>query len=145
MTLSRFLTLIFLLSMPFASNANNTEEFGDYVIHHNALPTNLLLPEVARAYKIKRSNNRGMINIVVQQKTESGAKGTTANVSGTGSNLNGQLKHLTFREIKDGEVTYYISDFRVTHKEVINFKITVQPAGSKTSHEVKFQKEFFTN
>ncbi|MDH5368753.1 MAG: DUF4426 domain-containing protein, partial [Gammaproteobacteria bacterium] len=27
-------------------------KFGDYVIHHNALPTNMLLPEVARAYKI---------------------------------------------------------------------------------------------
>ena len=148
MTLSRFFTrflgLALLMSLSFTSNATNTAEFGDYVIHHNALPTDLLLPEVARAYKIKRSKNRGMVNIVVQHKTATGAKGITAKVTGTGSNLNAQLKHLKFKQIKDGDVIYYIAVFRVTHKEIINFKIKVQPKGSAKAFEVKFQKEFFT-
>lgn len=145
MTLSRFITrvlsLALLMSMPFSSYAQNVTEFGDYVIHHNALPTNILLPEVARAYKIKRSKNRGMLNIVVQHK----GKGISANVTGTGTNLNSQLKHLEFREINDGDVTYYISSFRVTNKEVISFKLKVKPAGSDKSHTVKFKKEFYTN
>ena len=72
MTLSRsivrFLGLALLLSMPLSSYAENVTKFGDYVIHHTALPTDILLPEVARAYKIKRSKNRGMVNIVVQHK-----------------------------------------------------------------------------
>jgi len=148
MTLSRFFTrclgLALLLSLPLTSNADNTAEFGDYVIHYNALPTDILLPEVARAYKIKRSKNRGMLNIVVQNKVASGIKGITAKVTGTGTNLNAQLKHLNFRELKDGDVTYYIADFRVTNKEMISFKVTVQPKGSDKSHTVKFQKEFFT-
>lgn len=140
MTLSRILGLVLLVTMPLSSYAQNMTKFGDYVIHHTALPTDILLPEVARAYKIKRSKNRGMLNIVVQNK----GKGTTAKVSGTGVNLNSQLKHLQFREIKDGDVTYYISSFRVTNKETISFKIKVQPAGSKKSHTVKFKKEFYT-
>lgn len=138
--IARFFAFVLLISLSFTSYAENAAKFGDYTIHHNALPTDILLPEVARTYKIKRSKNRGMINIVVQHK----GKGIAAKVSGTGSNLNAQLKHLEFREIKDGDVTYYISDFRVTHKEVINFKINVQPEGSSKTHLIKFQKEFFT-
>ena len=140
MTLFRALCLALLIIMPFSSYAQNITKFGDYVIHHTALPTDILLPEVARAYKIKRSKNRGMLNIVVQHK----GKGVGAKVSGTGVNLNSQLKHMEFREIKDGDVIYYISSFRVTNKETINFKIKVQPAGSTKTHMVKFKKEFYT-
>lgn len=140
MTLSRILGFALLVTMPFSSYAQNMTKFGDYVIHHTALPTDILLPEVARAYKIKRSKNRGMLNIVVQNK----GQGTTAKVTGTGVNLNSQLKHLKFREIKDGDVTYYISSFRVTNKETISFKVNIQPAGSTKSHTVKFKKEFYT-
>ena len=136
----RFLGVALLISLPLTSNAENLTKFGDYVIHHTALPTNILLPEVARAYKIKRSKNRGMINVVVQHK----GKGVGAKVTGTGSNLNGQLKHLKFNEIKDGDVIYYISNFRVTHNEVINFKVNVQPAGSSATHTVKLRKQFYT-
>lgn len=138
--IARFLGLALLLSIPLSSFAENVTKFGDYVIHHTALPTDILLPEVARAYKIKRSKNRGMINIVVQHK----GKGIGAKVTGTGVNLNSQLKHLKFKEIKDGDVTYYISSFRVTNKETITFKVNVQPAGSGKTHMVKFKKEFFT-
>ncbi len=141
MTLSRFLSLALLLSLPFSSNAENVSKFGDYVIHHTALPTDILLPEVARAYKIKRSKNRGMLNIVVQYK----GKGITAKVTGTGTNLNSQLKHLQFKEIKEENVIYYISTFRVTNKELITFKINVKPTGSDKTHTVKFKKEFYTN
>lgn len=137
----RLLSLALLLSMPLGSFAENVSKFGDYVIHHTALPTDILLPEVARAYKIKRSKSRGMVNIVVQHK----GKGIDAKVTGTGSNLNAQLKHLAFNEIKDGDVTYYISDFRVTNKELINFKINVTPEGSGKTHTVTFKKEFYTH
>ena len=136
----RFMGVALLISLPFTSTAENLTKFGDYVIHHTALPTDILLPEVARAYKIKRSKNRGMINLVVQHK----GKAVRAKVTGTGSNLNGQLKHLQFNEIKDGDVIYYISNFRVTHKEVINFKIDVQPEGSSATHTVELRKEFYT-
>ena len=140
MTLSRILGFVLLLAVPFSSYAENVTKFGDYVIHHTALPTDILLPEVARAYKIKRSKNRGMLNIVVQHK----GKSVDAKVTGTGVNLNSQLKHLEFKEVKDGNVSYYISSFRVTHKETINFKVKVQPEGSSKSHTVKFKKEFYT-
>ena len=138
---SRLIGLALLASLPLSSYAENVTKFGDYVVHHTALPTDVLLPKVAKAYGIKRSKNRGMLNIVVQNK----GKGTTAKVTGTGTNLSSQLKHLEFREIKEGDVIYYISSFRVTNKEVISFKISVQPTGSGKTHTVKFKKEFYTH
>lgn len=149
MMLSRIISyttgVILCFSFSFSSLADEAVEFGDYVIHYNALATDILLPEVARAYKIKRSKNRGMVNIVVQKKKAEGTEGIKAKVSGTASNLNAQLKHLNFKEIQDANVTYYIADFRVTNKEIINFKVDVTPAGSTKSHTLKFQKEFYTN
>ena len=139
--ISRFIGLALLTSLPLSSYAENVTKFGDYVVHHTALPTDVLTPKVARAYKIKRSKNRGMLNIVVQHK----GKGAAAKVTGTGTNLNSQLKHLEFREIKEGDVIYYISSFRVTNKEVITFKVNVQPAGSDKTHTVKFRQEFYTD
>jgi len=139
--ISRFIGLALLISLPLSSYAENVTKFGDYVVHHTALPTDVLLPKVAKAYGIQRSKNRGMLNIVVQHK----GKATKAKVTGTGTNLNSQLKHLAFREIKDGDVIYYISSFRVTNKEVINFKINIQPSGSSKEQTVKFKKEFYTN
>ena len=140
MNIFRVLVCTLLITLPLSSKAENIAKFGDYVIHHNVIPTNILLPKVARAYKIKRSKDRGMINIVVQHK----GKGITAKVDGTGTNLNSQLKHLKFREIKEDDVIYYISTFRVTNKELINFKVNVQPDGSKKTQTVKFKKEFYT-
>jgi len=136
----RFLSFALLICVSFGSYANSISKFGDYVIHHNAVPTDILLPEVARAYKIKRSKNRGMVNIVVQHK----GKPAKAKVTGTGVNLNSQLKHLEFKEVVDGDVTYYIASFRVTNKETINFKIKVQPTGTDKTYTVTHKKEFFT-
>lgn len=138
---ARFFVLVLFFSIPLSSNAADVTKFGKYVIHHTALPSVILLPEVARAYKIKRSKNRGLVNIVVQHN----GKGITAKVTGTGSNLSGQLKHFEFKDVKDGDVSYYISSFRITNKEIINFKINVQPTGSSKSYTVKFKKEFYTH
>ncbi len=56
------------LLLPLASTAENSKDFGQYVVHFNALATDVLPPQVAREYRITRSQNRGMINITVLKK-----------------------------------------------------------------------------
>ena len=51
-----------------AQCAENSQDFGDYVVHFNALNTSHLPPGATREYDIKRSKNRGMINIAVLNK-----------------------------------------------------------------------------
>ena len=49
---------------------NSYGQFGDYVVHINALNTSSLTAEVAQTYDITRSNKSGLVNLVVLQKTE---------------------------------------------------------------------------
>ena len=45
-----------------SGHAENSRDFGQYVVHFNALATDQLPARVAREYRITRSKNRGMIN-----------------------------------------------------------------------------------
>ena len=48
----------------------NYKDFGDYVVHFNALSTADLPAEVARGYGITRSKNRAMLNVSIIRKEE---------------------------------------------------------------------------
>ncbi len=51
----------------FTSNAmaQQSQDFGDYVVHYNALNTNFIPPQVAKSYAIKRSSSRALLNITI--------------------------------------------------------------------------------
>ena len=57
------LLLLGTLSFSLTSEAQQAQDFGDYVVHYNALNTNLIPPQVAQSYGIQRSPNRALINI----------------------------------------------------------------------------------
>ena len=58
------LVVLFSLFAPWAA-AEQSQTFGDYEIHYNALTTDQLSPEVAKAYGIVRSGSRAMLNVSV--------------------------------------------------------------------------------
>ena len=61
----RLLTaLLFMLVTSVASAENSTKDNG-YTIHHNAITTDMLTPEIAREYGLIRSRNRAMLNVSV--------------------------------------------------------------------------------
>jgi len=126
--------------------AEQSQTFGDYVVHYNAFTTEIIQPAVAKQYGIKRSKNRAMYNITVLKKV----MGTTgqpveATVTGHASNLNRQMKMLNPRKVTEGNAIYYIGDLTVTDKETLNFEFKVTPEGKTTPFEVSFRQQFFTN
>ena len=60
--------------------AENAETFGDYTIHYNALSTESLSPDIAKTYGIRRSKNRGLVNIAVRHKQEDGNRFTCVGI-----------------------------------------------------------------
>ncbi len=141
--------LTFLLSimivMTGVASAENSQDFGDYVVHFNALSTNHLPPTVTREYGIKRSKNRGMINIAVLHKTlGTTGKPVQAKVSASATNLTGQKRDIGLREVREDTAIYYIGDFPITHEETLRFRVNVQPEGESETQEVKFKQQFFT-
>lgn len=143
--LLQLLCLACLFLTAVAARAENSQDFGDYVVHFNALTTDLLSPKVAAEYKIKRSGNHAMLNVVVLRKVL-GATGqpVPANVTGTASTLTGQQRPLELREIREPNAIYYIADFGVSNEESLTFHLTVTPEAAQESYSVQFRQQFFT-
>lgn len=127
------------------SSAETFQEFGNFEIHFNALRTDTLTPDIARAYGIQRSTNRVMLNVTVLRKDADHAprKPVEAQVTVDAYNLNGQLKNMDMRRISEGEAIYYIGEVGISGTEILVFDISVVPSGEASPMKVKFKREFF--
>jgi len=122
--------------------AQQAMDFDDYSIHYNALSSSLITPEVAKAYGIRRSDSRALINISVLKK---GGDATRAQVTATGRNLTGQTRKVEMREINEGDgAIYYIGELSVRNMETFDFTVLVTPEGNDKPYTVKFRQQFYT-
>ena len=79
------------------------KDFDELEVHYNAIRTDQLTPEVARAYGIERSPARVLLNVAMLTKTPGGAaKPVDGTVSASAHNLTGQLTSPTMRPRQDG-------------------------------------------
>lgn len=127
-------------------HAENATHARGYTIHHNALTTDSLSPQVAQAYGIQRSTSRGMINVTVVRDKE-GTAGTpvTAQITLEARNLIGQMRDdIRLREVREGNAIYYIADFPVANREHLTFDLDVIPQGEAHALHARFDQEFFT-
>jgi Domain of unknown function (DUF4426) len=122
------------------------KEFGEFEVHYNALRTDQLAPDVARAYGIERSTNRVMLNVSLLRKNPDGS---TTPVDGTVTasayNLNGQLKDLQMRRITEGTSFYFIGEVGINGTEILVFDIDAVPSGQASKYSVQFKREFFSD
>lgn len=124
----------------------SSRDFGDYVVHFNAVTTDQLTPDIASEYGIVRSKNRALLNVSIQRKQDNG--GTTAvagAVAASAVNLTGQLKDLLVREIREDNAIYYIAETPVTNGESLIFTLDVTPQNEASRFSVRFQKQFFVD
>ena len=112
-----------------ASPRRRRRRFGDFEVHYNAVRTDQLTPEVARAYGIERSGNRVLLNVSLLAKD---ADGRTTPVDGevkaAARNLNGQLKDLQMRRVQEGSSIYFIGEVGISGDEILVFDIDATPA-----------------
>lgn len=139
------LAALLIVASPGAS-ADNSTAVGGYVIHHNALTTDNLSPQIASAYGIQRSKERAMLNVSVI-RGERGKLGTPvqAQVSAVARNLIGQQRRIDLREVREGDAIYYIGDFAVANREKLDIFLEVTPAGEHAPLKARMQQEFFTD
>lgn len=121
-------------------------DFGNYEVHFNAVRTDTLTPEIARAYDIQRSANRVMLNVTVLHKEADRAprKPVEADVKVDAYNLNGQLKNLQMRRLTEGDAIYYVGEVSIGGQEILVFDISVTPPGEPAPLTVKFKREFYS-
>jgi hypothetical protein len=131
-----------------AQTARPTEDtqkdFDDLEVHYNAIRTDQLTPEVARAYGIERSPSRVLLNVAMLAKTPGGAaKPVDGAVSASAHNLNGQLKSLAMRRVQEGPAVYFIGEVGISGEEILVFNIDVEPVTGGGRRTVQFKREFF--
>jgi hypothetical protein len=118
-------------------------DFGDVEVHYNAVRTDQLSPEVARAYGIERSGNQVLLNVAMLQKKPGGAPvPVDGAVTASAHNLNGQLKTLEMRRVQEGPAVYFIGEVGISGDEILVFNIDVTPVVGSSRHEVQFKREF---
>lgn len=128
------------------ATAENMKDFGDYVIHFNAMPTDMLTPQIARQYRITRSRTRGMINITVLKKVlGSPGQPVHARVDASARNLAGQGRNIRMRPVREGNAIYYIGEFGVSNEETLRFSVQARPEGTQETFAVEFSQDFYTN
>jgi len=144
---TRTISMLIILFGLFSSqvSAENSKQFGEYIIHYNSFRSDTLTPEIAKAYSLTRRNNRMVVNITVQKKSGNTTIPVKAKVSGFASNLTGQIKNLEFKEILDGEAIYYLAQSQVSNQETLKFDIKATPEGETLIAKVKFNQKFYTD
>ncbi|MFC1695861.1 DUF4426 domain-containing protein [Pseudomonadota bacterium] len=140
------LLLLGALSFSLTGKAQQAQDFGDYVVHYNALNTNLIPPQVAQGYGIQRSSSRALINITVLKKVmDTPGTPVAALVTANGTNLTGQAREIKIRKVEDSEgAIYYLGDFPVHNLETYRFTIEVAIEGEDEPLVVKFKQQFYT-
>ena len=132
---------------PEARDAEATSQnFGNFEMHYNAVRTDELTPEVARAYGIERSGNRVLLNVSLLAKD---ADGRTTPVDGevkaAARNLNGQLKDLQMRRVQEGSSIYFIGEVGISGNEILVFDIDATPGSGGERHSVQFKREYYAD
>ncbi len=141
--MKRLLACLCLCSIAAGAHAEISQEFGTIKVHYNALTTDQLLPEVARAYKIERSKTRGMVTMSILKQNKVGvATPIPAKLSVYVTNLNQQLTNVDMREIKEGTAIYYLGEFRVVPPDTLKFNTTIEVAG-EPKREMVFEQKFY--
>ncbi len=119
---------------------------GDFEMHYNAVRTDQLTAEIARAYGIERSKNKVLLNVSVLKKSAEGANSPAdAEVKVAARNLNNQLKEVQLRRINEGTAIYYIAEVGFTGTETLVFDISATPVGSSTPITATLTREFFAD
>jgi hypothetical protein len=134
--------LLGLLLAAGSSQANEVE-FDRYVVHYTVVNTTFLSPEVARAYNLRRSSSRALVNVVIMKREGNGIETVPGNVSGQAVNLNRQVRRLSFREVRDGDAFYHLAEVPVRPGEVLDFDLRVTAQDSDEVMPVRFRQTFY--
>jgi hypothetical protein len=129
--------LTMMATMPV--HAEQKKQLGLWDVHYIALPTTLLDPATASQYNIERSKYNGLVNISVLNSKDQAAQQVV--ISGEAKNLRGQIKPLSFIEVKEGKAVYYLAQYAYQTEQMVSF--TIQISQGTQSQQLKFNHTFY--
>jgi len=135
------LPLSLALTWALPSYAEQAIHSQKYDIHYNAFNTMIVTPDVAQTYGFTRARNRALLNVSVIDKVTK--KPLPAVVTGTRTNIIGQVLPLEFQQITEQNAIYYIAQLRFTEEEMWRFELKIQPDLNAKAIPLKFSQTFY--
>jgi len=88
----------------------------------------------------------GLVNITVIDTSLPGDEthAVAIEIQGTARNLLGNIKELTFKEIREGTAIYYIAEVNHRNEETFTFDISVSNSQGLKS-DLSFKQKFFVD
>src|SRR5215469_16469296 len=110
------LLLVVLLILPRHGHgvSSQAQEFGDYVVHYNALTTEGLPAAAAKTYGFERSDARGLLNVAVETHRNGASQMVSAEVRAEVSDLTGHRQPIALKETSENGDVDYLGDFPLT-------------------------------
>lgn len=135
-------TFVFFMALAAQAEGQGETKLNGHTLHYSTFNSSFLEPQVASAYKLTRSGDRGYLNVAVV--ADGASSGSPAKLSGTVTNILQQSQFLEFIEIREGDAVYYLAPFRIEHEEFLTFRINAEVAGSAVP-EIKFQTKMYAD
>jgi len=141
--LAILLLLVLLLLPRIGEGAQaNSQDFGDFVVHYNAISTDRLVDSMARQYHIERSSKRGLLNVAVEHKHDGTASMVGAQISADVSDLTGHHAPISMRETSEGGDVDYLGEFPLSGSGAYIFTVKVTPQGNSQPFVVRFNQDY---
>lgn len=125
------------------AHAEQMQQIKDIDVHYSAFNSTFLTPEVARLYQLERNGYKALLNLTVLDNSQLNKPAIEANISGTATNLIGQIQTLEFQFIKEADAMYYLAPLDIENQTTLRFDISVD-AGLKGRGKLKFHQQFYS-
>lgn len=136
---------LWLLLLPGAVLAQQSEKFGPFEVHYSVVNTTFLDPKIAANYGIVRGKQRAILNLAVREHIGDGDAPRAMELKGQTWDLMQQQQALAFREIREGDSIYYIAEFSFINEEWRFFEIHFRPTGASQTYTFKFKHQLYEN
>jgi hypothetical protein len=138
------LLLVVLMLLPRHGHGSGVQEqqFGDYVVHYNALTTSQLPAASAKTYGFERSDSRGLLNVAVETQRNGAAQMISAEVRAEVSDLTGHAQPIALKETSENGDVDYIGDFPLSGSGAYVFTVKVTPPGRTQPFVVRFNRDY---
>lgn len=113
-------------------------------MHYSAFNSTFLTPKVASSYQLTRNGYTAILNISVLDRASLGKPATEAKLTGHAKNLIGNLRELSFKQVKEGNAIYYLAEVPISNEEMLTFDIDVD-AGLKGAGKLTSAKSSIPN
>jgi hypothetical protein len=124
-------------------NAEQMQQIKNIDVHYSAFNSTFLTPEITRSYNLERNAYQALLNLTVLDNSSLGKPAIEAKLSGTATNLIGQIQTLEFQFIKEADAMYYIAPLKIENETTLRFNIEVD-AGLKGRGVLKFHQKFYS-